>query len=203
MQYSLRVMKNSKLYGVARRNKPEVKRFAKFAIVGFSGLVIDVVLLNVFERTFGMAVPLAVALAFIVAAINNFIWNRLWVYPESRAQRKRTQLPIFLAVNAAGLLINEIIFALFQASITSLMLLVPITFVANHYQGIGLNVTKAIAAVVVMFWNFVVNRLVTFRNVKWETKPTPTPAVATPLGSSAAAGDHEDDREDDQIDSAL
>ena len=168
-------MKNTKLYGVARRNKPEVKRFAKFALVGFSGLAIDFVLLNIFERTFGMAVPLAVALAFIVAAINNFVWNRLWVYPESRSQRKRKQLPIFLAVNAAGLLINVIIFLLFQTPITSLMLVMPLAFVAQHHQGIGLNVTKMIAAVVVMFWNFVVNRLVTFKDVKWQTKP----AVAT------------------------
>lgn len=197
MQYSLRAMKNSKLYGVARRNKPEVKRFAKFAIVGFSGLAIDIVLLNVFERTFGLAVPVAVALAFVVAATNNFVWNRLWVYPESRSQRKRKQLPIFLAVNAAGLLINEVIFALFQTPITSLMLVVPITFVATHYQGIGLNVTKIIAAVVVMFWNFVVNRLVTFRDVKWQTKP----AVATPAAVSANVAVEEPEAE--PIDSAL
>ena len=199
MQYSLRAMKNSKLYGVARRNKPEVKRFAKFAIVGFSGLAIDIVLLNVFERTFGLAVPVAVALAFVVAAVNNFVWNRLWVYPESRSQRKRKQLPIFLAVNAAGLLINEVIFALFQTPITSLMLVVPITFVATHYQGIGLNVTKIIAAVVVMFWNFVVNRLVTFRDVKWQTKPAPV--VATPAAVPASVAVEEPKAE--PVDSAL
>jgi putative flippase GtrA len=33
---------------------------------------------------------------------------------------------------------------------------------------IGLNLTKAIAAVIVMIWNFVVNRFVTFRDVKWQ-----------------------------------
>ena len=36
--------------------------------------------------------------------------------------------------------------------------------------GLGLNVTKAIAAIIVMMWNFVVNRAVTFRSVKWQTR---------------------------------
>ncbi len=182
-------MKNTKLYGVARKNKKEVKRFGKFAIVGLSGLVIDVLLLNILERYFGFSVAVAVAVAFIVAATNNFVWNRLWVYPESRTQPKRKQLPTFLAVNAAGLVINEIIFLLFQASITSLVLLIPISLVVKHHQGIGLNATKAIAAVVVMVWNFVVNRMVTFRDVKWQTN------TGVPLPPAA------DD--DERIDSAL
>jgi putative flippase GtrA len=182
-------MKNTKLYGVARKNKKEVKRFGKFAIVGLSGLFIDVLLLNILERYFGFSVPLAVAVAFVVAATNNFVWNRLWVYPESRTQPKRKQLPTFLAVNAAGLVINEIIFLLFQASITSLVLLIPISLAVKHHQGIGLNATKAIAAVVVMVWNFVVNRMVTFRDVKWQTN------TGAPLPPAA------DD--DERIDSAL
>ena len=161
-------VKGGRLYGIARDNKHEVKRFGKFAVVGFSGLFIDIVLLNVFERNLHMPVSLAVACAFAIAAVNNFIWTRLWVYPESRATPKRKQMPVFLAVNTAGLLINELIFLLFQMAITSLVVLVPIAFVQTHFRGIGLNVTKLIAAVIVMLWNFFVNRFVTFRNVKWQ-----------------------------------
>lgn len=179
------VMKGSRLYGLARTNKPEIKRFVKFAIVGFTGLVIDIVLLNIFERNFGMPVPVAVALAFVIAATNNFIGNRLWVYPESRSQKKRKQLPIFLAVNAAGLLINELMFALFLTPITSLMRIVPIVFVQSHYRGIGLNVTKLIAAVIVMLWNFIVNRLVTFRMVKWQKNIPPEVAAEPEIIDSA------------------
>ncbi len=167
-QFVPTAVKGTRFYGLAHRNKPEIKRFVKFAIVGASGLVIDIVLLNIFERHFGMAVPLAVALAFIIAATNNFVWNRLWVYPEARTQKKRRQMPLFLAVNAAGLLINELIFLLFQMPLTELIRMVPIPFVQAHYRGIGLNVTKLIAAVIVMLWNFFVNRFVTFRSVKWK-----------------------------------
>jgi len=164
-------MKGTRFYGLARRNKPEIKRFIKFAIVGAVGLVIDIALLNIFERNLGMAVPVAVALAFVIAATHNFIWNRLWVYPESRTQKKRRQMPVFLAVNAAGLLISELIFLLFHAPITELVRLVPIPVIQLHYRGIGLNATKLLAAVVVMIWNFFVNRFVTFRSVRWKRNP--------------------------------
>ena len=165
-------VKGGRLYGMARDNKHEVKRFGKFAVVGLSGLFIDIVLLNLFERNLHMPVSLAIACAFAVAAVNNFTWTRLWVYPESRATPKRKQMPVFLAVNTAGLLINELIFLLFQTPITSLVALAPIAFVQLHFRGIGLNVTKLIAAVIVMLWNFFVNRFVTFRNVKWQTNAT-------------------------------
>lgn len=167
-------VRGTRFYGLAHRNKPEIERFVKFAIVGAGGLVIDIVLLNIFERNLGMPVPLAVALAFIIAATNNFIWNRLWVYPESRIQKKRRQMPVFLAVNAAGLLINELIFLVFLAPITALMSMMPIPLVQSHYRGVGLNVTKLFAAIIVMIWNFVVNRLVTFRMVKWNRRPAPS-----------------------------
>jgi putative flippase GtrA len=92
------------------------------------------------------------------------------VYPESRAEKKRKQMPVFLAVNAVGLGINELIFFLFNAPIDTVLASMPIALIATHHQGIGLNLTKAIAAVIVMIWNYVVNRLVTFRNVAWKRR---------------------------------
>lgn len=163
-------MKQTKLYGVARANKIEIKRFAKFAIVGFTGLIVDYLLLNVLTYFGRMQEWLAIGIAFAAAATNNFIWNRLWVYPESRAEKKRKQMPVFLAVNAVGLGINELIFFVFNAPIDAVLMNMPIALIATHHQGIGLNLTKAIAAVIVMVWNYVVNRLVTFRNVAWKRR---------------------------------
>lgn len=153
-------LKSTRLYGVARTNKPEVKRFVKFAIVGFSGLIVDFTVLNILAHIFDVASWLALAIAFIVAATNNFIWNRLWVYPESRQHSLWKHFPTFLIVNLVGLLINEGILFAFE---------IPITILAGS-EIIGLNVTKAIAAVIVMIWNFVVNRLVTFRDIKWQQR---------------------------------
>jgi putative flippase GtrA len=152
-------MKDTRLFDVAKQNKPEIKRFGKFAIVGFSGLIVDYTVLNILAHVFNVDSWIAVAVAFVIAATNNFIWNRLWVYPESRVEKKRKLLPLFLGINAVGLLINELILFLLESTMTAFF----------HSAFLGLNVTKAIAAIVVLFWNFFVNRLVTFRNVKWQT----------------------------------
>ncbi len=88
-------VKGTRLYGAARNNKHEVKRFGRFAVVGMSGLVIDIVLLNVFERNLGMPVSVAVALAFVIAAVNNFVWTRLWVYPNRAAYKSAGKCRFF------------------------------------------------------------------------------------------------------------
>lgn len=160
-------VKETRLYSIARTNKPEVKRFVKFAIVGAMGLVVDYALLNVLAHGLHVYEPIAVGVAFVTAATHNYIWNRLWVYPESRTVKKRKQMPVFLTVNAIGLGINELVLFLFYAPISALI----------GSAVLGLNLTKAISAVIVMIWNYVVNRLVTFRNVKW--------ARATPQGGEA------------------
>jgi dolichol-phosphate mannosyltransferase len=162
-------VKSTKIYGVARANKPEIKRFAKFALTGLSGLIVDYAMLNVLAHLLHVPEPIAVGLAFVLAATNNYIWNRLWVYPESRGVKKRKQMPVFLAVNAVGLGINEVVLFLFYAPISALM----------GSEFLGLNVTKGIAAIIVMIWNYVVNRVVTFRNVKW-VKNLPPEVKAEP-----------------------
>lgn len=152
-------VKSTKLYGAARANKHEVKRFIKFTLTGFSGLIVDYTILNILAHIFNFQSWLAVAIAFTVAAINNFIWNRFWVYPESREHSIWKHFPTFFIVNAVGLGINELILFLFEVPISAMV----------HSDFLGLNLTKAIAAVIVMIWNFVVNRFVTFRDVKWRT----------------------------------
>ncbi|HQV29957.1 MAG TPA: GtrA family protein [Thermoflexales bacterium] len=144
---------------ILQSNKPEVQRFIKFAVTGGVGLVIDYIVLNILAHVFDVPSPIAIAVAFVCAALNNFIWNRLWVYPESRSQPKRKLLPVFMAVNAMGLGINELTLLLLEAPLSALF----------GSAFLGLNVTKAIGAGIVMIWNFVVNRLVTFRSVKWGT----------------------------------
>jgi putative flippase GtrA len=174
-QFVPQPVKETRLYGVARRNKPEVKRFVKFAITGFIGLLIDFAALNILAHVLHVPEPIAVAVAFVIAATNNYIWNRLWVYPESRNEKKRKQMPVFLAVNAAGLMINEIVLFLFYA---------PISLLVGS-EVIGLNVTKAIGAVIVMMWNFFVNRFVTFRNVKWQKNIAAEPPPPAEMIDSA------------------
>lgn len=139
---------------VYQSNPKEIRRFVKFAIVGALGAIIDFGLLNLLRGYFGWELLWANTFSVSAAIVSNFVWNRLWTFPESRARKKRKQLPQFTLVNLIGLLINNIIVVGIDA------FLVP-------YIGepLSYNIAKAVAIGVVLFWNFGVNRLWTYRGL--------------------------------------
>ncbi len=132
----------------------ELERFMKFAIVGALGAVIDFTLLNLIRGVLGWDLLWANTVSVSVAMLSNFIWNRLWTFPESRKRKKRTQLPQFVIVNLIGLIINNVI----VVGIDSI--LVP--YIGEPWS---YNAAKAVAIGVVLFWNFGANRLWTYRGL--------------------------------------
>jgi putative flippase GtrA len=132
----------------------EFNRFAKFAIVGALGAVIDFGLLNLMRGVFGWDLILANTLSVSVAMLSNFIWNRYWSFPESRTRKKRTQLPQFALVNLIGLVINNLIVVGIDA-----------VLVSHVGEPWSYNIAKAVAIGVVLFWNFGINRLWTYRGL--------------------------------------
>ena len=157
---------------LARTNKRELIRFLKFCAVGTLGAVIDFGVLNLLVQLAGFSKVLANACSFTVAVISNFTWNRLWVYPETRGEPLRKQFVQFVLVNAAGLVINTAIFYVADRWFLGEMgfLAGPVGGLAGtigmaHFD-LAYNGAKVIATGVVLFWNFFVNRLWTFRHVK-------------------------------------
>ena len=161
----------------------EFFRFIKFSIVGAVGAVIDFTLLNlslyVIEYVLGWnLLPqingnllLANTISVSAAILSNFTWNRLWTFPESRQRPLLPQLGQFALVNVAGLAINQAIFlGLDRFVLGEAGLLAP--QLANLAATLGLthftlayNLAKAIAIVIVLFWNFGANRLWTYRGL--------------------------------------
>ena len=88
------------------------------------------------------------------AILSNFTWNRLWTFPGSRTRKKRKQLPQFALVNFIGLIINNII----VVGVDALL----INYIGEPWS---YNIAKAVAIVIVLFWNFGVNRLWTYRGL--------------------------------------
>lgn len=160
------------LIALARDNRKEFERFLKFMVVGTIGAVVDFGILNALKLAFrahnvdlGMwhllgrltvegNLTLANTISFTTAVISNFTWNRFWTYPESRSKPLAGQLGQFFVVNIAGLAIN----------LTVLNALDP--FFKPFLGFYSYNAAKAIATVVVMFWNFFVNRFWTYSDVK-------------------------------------
>jgi putative flippase GtrA len=151
---------------MARINQKEKERFIKFALVGISGTLIDVGLFNLFNQYFSIPANYAKAYSFSLAVFNNFLWNRLWTFPESKTLPFAKQFSQYLLVSVIGLIINLIIFATFDPRlIKTFDEVLPADFILSSTV-VGHNVSVAIATIVVLFWNYFANRFWTFKNVK-------------------------------------
>jgi putative flippase GtrA len=130
-------------------------RFFKFAIVGTIGAVVDFSVLNLLVLGFGVPKEYANLASVTCAIISNFTWNRLWTFPESRERPLHTQFAQFALVNVVGLAINQIVFLGSDALIFDKLFPHPWDY----------NVAKATAIIVVLFWNFFVNRRTTYKGI--------------------------------------
>jgi len=146
-------------------NKKERMRFLRFATVGIIGAVVDFSILNLLHEVFNVPILAAQAVSFSVAVVSNFTWNRLWTYPESRSRPIRKQLAQFAAVSVIGLGIRTLIFGGLDSAMISLSQNI---FPSNFFlppDFIGHNVSLAIVIIIILFWNFFMNRLWTYNGI--------------------------------------
>jgi dolichol-phosphate mannosyltransferase len=120
-------------------------QLAKFGIVGLSGYVVNLVVYAFLLKQVGLHYLLAATGSFLVAATNNYIWNRLWTFRHQRGHVAYQGLR-FLVVAALAYGAN-------------LLVLTGLVEVA----GVDKIVAQAIAIVLVTPLNFIGNKLWSFR----------------------------------------
>ena len=148
-------------------NPRERTRFFRFATVGIIGAVVDFGTFNLLTAFTGMSAVSASVFSFIAAVISNFTWNRFWTYPDSRTKPVSRQLIQFTGVSIVGLLIRTPIIALLEPFFTQLFIglpFFPIGFITAEF--LADNLALAIAVIVVMFWNFFINRYWTYGDIE-------------------------------------
>lgn len=169
-------------------NPIEAKRFVKFAIVGAIGFIVDFGVLNILLNPFAAALseggwlytavsayssnPILLAeefagtISFICAIISNFTFNRYYTYPDSRNKKLSGQFFQFVLVSVAGIFIRIPILlftsTFFQRMAEGVAVIEPYAF------RIGANLALILAVVIVMFWNFFVNRYWTYNDIDSE-----------------------------------
>ena len=160
----------------------EVERFIKFSFIGLLGFFIDFGALyllqstilppvNAAQESLRGNVALATTIGFVLAVTSNFIWNRLWTYPESRSSSIQLQLTQFVIVNSIGwaartLWVSASVVFFGILSTAALQIAFP-TYSPSllDEQKLGTMVAQFIGVIVVMFWNFLANRYWTFNDV--------------------------------------
>lgn len=158
--------------------KKLIYRFIKFGIVGASGTIIDFAITAIVMLALGLREYITESIAtisqdsstnnilililfanfvgFVVAATSNFFLNRIWTWKSTDPNVKKQYIKFF-AVSVGGLIINLIVIYLCN-SFLSWELTIFGVFISRFW------IAKLIATAVVMFWNFIVNNIYTFKS---------------------------------------
>jgi putative flippase GtrA len=130
--------------GEALRRPANWFQLAKFCIVGTSGYVVNLAVFATLIHWAGMHYIPAAVCSFLVAVTNNYTWNRLWTFRHQRGHIAYQGLR-FLVVSTIALAANLVFLAILVAI------------------GMPKIPAQAIAIALVTPWNFVANKLWSFR----------------------------------------
>lgn len=166
-------------FGGARSK--ELERFLKFAVVGSVGAVVDLGLVFVLQATIlppdnNLLVALATGTAFFAAVVNNFLWTRLWVYPDSRSRSVRRQLVQFAIISVIGGVARTSWVTWAHQGLGEALLPVLLPEIrwfrpgyvpsAHAAAKLGTIAAQMIGMAVIMLWNFFANRYWTYNDVE-------------------------------------
>jgi dolichol-phosphate mannosyltransferase len=119
-------------------------RFTRFAIVGLSGVFVDLGAFYFLHSSLCFALTMSAMLSTEIAIINNFIWNDLWTFNDVSLQpiisQKLQRFVKFNLICLVGLILNSLIVSLLFYK-----------FQVNEY------IAKLIAIACVTMWNFWLN----------------------------------------------
>ena len=147
------------------KDKRERDRFLKFAVVGLIGFIVDFSTFNIARNFLHISAVFSNIISFSIAVMSNFLFNRFWTYPDSRSKPITGQLFQFLTVNLFGLLIRTGVFALIVPSLIALFESIKFEIVLEA-RVLGENLALIIVVIIVMFWNFFINRYWTYNDVE-------------------------------------
>lgn len=128
-------------------------RFLRFAIVGASGVVVDMGLLFLLSdpSMLGWGLTRSKLIASEVAIVNNFLWNDAWTFHDVSARQpgrtnKLRRFGMFQMVCFAGLVLNAIVLN-----------------VQFNLLGINRYIANGVAILLVTGWNFWLNKKFSWR----------------------------------------
>jgi putative flippase GtrA len=121
-------------------------KLIRFGAVGISGMIVDFGITCFLKDVIDANKYFSNCSGFCLAATSNYILNRIWTFNNTDSN-VFAQFSKFFAISAMGLLLNTF----------TLWFLTDYGFQLNFY------ISKAIATLLVFFWNFLMNNAITFR----------------------------------------
>jgi len=125
-----------------------VGQIVKFGIIGATGTAIDFGILNILAVVFKVNVYLSASISFIVAATNNFYWNKRWTFRGAANNKKmHLQFVQYLIVAGIGFSLNLVILRICVPAFSS-------AFKLENSAPLVVNLSKVVSTLLVMTWNF-------------------------------------------------
>lgn len=147
------------------------KKFLKFGIIGVLNTLVDFVVFYIMDRwvvgegptlvllgtTVTAGLYISNAVAYVVANIHSFIWNKLWTF-QKRDRVTRGEAARYLTTSAGYLLISSLSLAIFTQVLSSPFLsgVVP-----DHLVNV---LAKLPTACITIFYNYLMNKFWVFKS---------------------------------------
>lgn len=114
----------------------------RYVFVGGTAFVVDFFFLYFFSDICGIYYLISGVLSFIISVLVNYWMSTKWVFNQDNIENKVVEFNLFLAISALGLVFTEILLWLF-----------------TDVFGLYYLISKVIASIIVMFWNFIARRV--------------------------------------------
>ena len=123
---------------------PLLGRLIKFCVVGFSGMIVDFFFTWLCKEKFKWNKYISNSIGFVLAATNNYVWNRIWTF-QSQGSEILREYSTFFIISLVGLGINN-----------------AVIYLLHDRLKLNFYLAKILAIGVVTLWNFGMNYLFTF-----------------------------------------
>jgi dolichol-phosphate mannosyltransferase len=129
----------------------EWKKMGKFGFVGLSGVLVNIGSLYLFTEYVGLYYVISSIVAIEISILSNFLLNDCWTFKlkeksDTYIQNRLQRFFSFQCISVVGLIIN-----------------IGIMYFLTDFFGIYYLVSNLIGIIIVFFWNYLINRHVTWK----------------------------------------
>ena len=117
-------------------------QFFRYIFVGGTAFVVDFFFLYFFSDICGIYYLISAVLSFIISVLVNYIMSTRWVFNQDNIGNKVLEFNLFILISTIGLVFTEILLYFF-----------------TDIVGLYYLVSKIIASIIVLFWNFLARRV--------------------------------------------
>lgn len=155
MIMKMKSVKNKTLYFL--ENHRLVRQMLRFSVIGTTAFVLDTLLFWIFIKC-GINQNIALAMAFILTLVYNYIFSIRWVF-EAKKKNSSATMFVFAVLSVIGLVLTEIIY--------SVLIHLIIDYSLNiHPSDTWKLFAKVVSSFIVMIYNFVTRKLFLEKTLK-------------------------------------